>query len=588
MNFGLFPRSPDNWDARVWAPNAIDVRIVSPNLPAPIGLTTTVPGFWEGNVPGLTAGNAYELELTRADGNLLRRLDPAARDTDNSSLDNWHNTSHAVDPFDPDHPWRPFVTPNFDDMILYQCHVGSFAGYRDGLVAPGQVGSFNLLMTKLQYIRDLGFNALALLPVQEFRGGRSWGYNPSFYFALESDYGRPADLRALVDACHSLGLAVIFDVVYNHISDDDSSFYHFDERADGTGDSYSGSYRTPWGWAPAFWQQGIREFFRANMAMYLCEYNGDGLRFDSTRQMEAARGWGNDGWNFMQFLTWEAKRLFPGKYLIAEHVPDHESIVSSAGFHATWVSAPFDWTLNALNGLDSVGNLERAISNSFGQGQHYPYSWNTIKYLMGSHDQCGDGNNGNDGKRNFVQRFGGRTNWYARAKARMAWALNIAAEGTPMLFMGSECHQEGYWHDSWDNNGDHRFDWSIAGDWMGMEMRYLVQAANQTRWNHVALRNGSLEVTHRDTNGVIAFKRWNNAGDVVLVVVNASDRSYTSASYGVATGQAGRWEQILCTQDAWFGGWHGAGNAYYQPHTQADGRVYVNVPQWSVTMFRLL
>jgi 1,4-alpha-glucan branching enzyme len=207
---------------------------------------------------------------------------------------------------------------------------------------------------------------------------------------------------------------------------------------------------------------------------------------------------------------------------------------------------------------------------------------------MGSHDQCGDGNNGNDGKRNFVQRFGGRTNWYARAKARMAWALNIAAEGTPMLFMGSECHQEGYWHDSWDNNGDHRFDWSIAGDWMGMEMRYLVQAANQTRWNHVALRNGSLEVTHRDTNGVIAFKRWNNAGDVVLVVVNASDHSYTSASYGVATGQAGRWEQILCTQDAWFGGWHGAGNAYYQPHTQADGRVYVNVPQWSVTMFRLL
>lgn len=585
MNIGLFPGGSGNWVARVWAPNASDVRIIGPNLPVPVSLTKTPSGFWEGNFPGLAAGDAYEIELTRSDGQLLHRLDPAARDTDSSNLDNWHNTSRAVDPI---HSWRHFVTPNFDDLILYQCHVGSFTGYRDGLVAAGQVGSFSSLMTKLKYIRDLGFNALALLPVQEFRGGRSWGYNPSFYFALESDYGRPADLRALVDACHSIGLAVIFDVVYNHISDEDSSFYHFDEAAGGTGDSYLGSYHTPWGTAPAFWRQGIREFFKANMAMYLQEYNGDGLRFDSTRQIEAARGWGNDGWDFMQYLTLEAKQLFPGKYLIAEHIPDHESIISSAGFHSTWVSGPFYRTYNALNGLDPVGNLERAIGNDIGPGQSYNYSWNTIKYLMGSHDECGDLKNGEDGKRHFVQRFGGRENWYARAKARMAWALNTASVGTPMMFMGGECHQGGYWHDGLDSNGDHRFDWSIAGDWMGMEMRYLVQAANEIRWNHISLRNGRLEVTHRDVNGVIAFKRWNDAGDVVLVVANAGDRSYNDASYGVVTGQAGQWEQILCTQDAWFGGWDGAGNAYYQPHTQGDGRIYINVPQWSVTMFRLL
>ena len=157
-----------------------------------------------------------------------------------------------------------------------------------------------------------------------------------------------------------------------------------------------------------------------------------------------------------------------------------------------------------------------------------------------------------------------------------------------MIFMGNECHLDGYWHDGWDTHGDHRFDWSIAGDWKGMEMRYLVKAANEARWNHVALRNGSFEVTHRNLNGVIAFKRWNNTGDVVLVVANASDRSYTGASYGVVTGQTGQWDQILCTQDAWFGGWDGAGNAYYQPYTQSDGKVYINVPQWSVTMFRLL
>lgn len=588
MNFGMFPDQTGDWRARVWAPNASTVAVKSAMFSAPVQLAAVGAGFWEGAVLGLGAGNPYELQLTRGDGHLLTRLDPAARDTTNSSLDNWKNTSLLVNPIDPQESWAPFTTPTFDDLILYQCHVGSFAGFRDGLVAPGPVASFNMLKTKLQYIRDLGFNALALLPVQEFRGGRSWGYNPSFYFALESDYGCPADLRALVNACHEIGLAVIFDVVYNHISDEDSSFYHFDERADGNGDSYLGSYRTPWGWAPAFWQQGIREFFRANIAMYLAEYQGDGLRFDSTRQMEAARGLGNDGWEFMQFLTWEAKRLFPGKYLIAEHIPEHNSIVNSAGFHATWASEPFHWIVSALNGTDPVGNIESAMNNSWGRGRRYAYSWNTIKYLLGSHDECGDGNNGNNGKRYFVERFGGRGNWYARAKARMAWALNVAAVGTPMIFMGNECHLDGYWHDGWDTHGDHRFDWSLAGDWKGMAMRYLVKAANQARWDHVALRNGSFEVTHRDRNGVIAFKRWNNAGDVVLVVVNASDRSYTGASYGVVTGQTGQWDQILCTQDAWFGGWDGAGNAYYQPYTQNDGKIYVNVPQWSVTMFRLL
>lgn len=119
-------------------------------------------------------------------------------------------------------------------------------------------------------------------------------------------------------------------------------------------------------------------------------------------------------------------------------------------------------------------------------------------------------------------------------------------------------------------------------------MRRLVQAANQTRWNHLALRNGGVEVTHRDSSGVIAFKRWNNSGDVVMVVMNASDTSYTGTGYGVATGQAGRWQQILCSQDAWFGGRDGAGNAFYDPWTQADGRIYINVPQWSVVMLRLL
>lgn len=588
--FGVYPQDASSSFVRVWAPNARAVDVIgafsSWTADSHTSLTARPDGFWEGVIQGLAADGEYEFLITKGDDIVKHRMDPAARDTHDSDLGNRQNRSIVVDVHQ---PWSNFQTPPFDDLIIYQCHVGTFAGRHDGVAVQDNVACIDDVTQKLDYIRQLGFNAIELLPVQEFRANRSWGYNPAFYFALESAYGRPVDFRAFVDACHTRRLAVLFDVVYNHISDEDSSFYHFDEAVADDKDSYLGSHRTQWGTAPAFWKPAIKDFFLANMGMYLSEYNGDGLRFDATRAIEDAKGLDADGWGFMQYLTQMGKQLFPGKYLVAEHIPDHETIVSSAGFHATWIGDCSDRLREALNGWDPVGKIEAILGNSFGPGRDYGYSWNTVKYLLGSHDQCGDLNGGRDGKCHFVERFGGRDNWHARAKSRMAWALNVAVKGTPMLFMGNECHMRGYWHDCCDADGDHRFDWSIAGDWIGMGMRYLVQAANQVRSDHIALRNGHLEVTHRDyDNGVIAFKRWNDGGDLVLVVVNASETTFGDHSYGVRAGQGGKWSQILCSQDAWFGGWDGAGNAYYEPYTQPDGKVYINVPKWSVTMFRLV
>jgi 1,4-alpha-glucan branching enzyme len=552
-----------------------------------IALTHTGNGYWEGTVATIGAGAQYKYVLQRKDGRWTWRIDPAARDTLDSRAGNSDNHGLVVDTA---YRWTQFATPAFDDLLIYQCHIGSFCGRGDGLERANRIASVGDVEAKLDYIRELGFNAIALLPIQEFRMDRSWGYNPALYFALESAYGHPADFRRFVDRCHSVGLAVIFDVVYNHISSEDSSFWHFDEDSDNNDrDSYLSEHQTPWGLAPAVWKQEIKDFFLENMRMYIEEYRGDGLRFDATRALEANRGWGNDGWVFMQYLTWRAKELFPGKYLIAEHVPAHASIVTSAGFHATWVKEAYDRCRTALDGQDSVANLASIVGADLGPGHDYPYSWSTIKYVLGSHDECGDNKDGALGRRYLVQLFGGRDNWFARAKCRLAWALNVALQGTPLLFMGSECHMWGYWHDGQDSNGDHRFDWSIAGDGIAMEMRRLVAAANWARWNHPALRGGRLEITHRDdAGGVLAFRRWNDAGDVVLVVVNASDQNFTDRRYGVNVGHRGQWQQFLCTQDAAFGGWDNAGNAYYDPWTDQDGRIFITIPQWSVLMFRLL
>jgi len=122
-----------------------------------------------------------------------------------------------------------------------------------------------------------------------------------------------------------------------------------------------------------------------------------------------------------------------------------------------------------------------------------------------------------------------------------------------------------------------------------MAMRRLVTTANNIRCKHPALQNGFLEITHKDsTNNILAFKRWNSQGDIILTVLNLSDINFTNHSYALNINQSGHWQQILCSQDAEFGGWDGAGNAFYDPGTNSNDQININIPQWSVLMFKLL
>ena len=239
----------------------------------------------------------------------------------------------------------------------------------------------------------------------------------------------------------------------------------------------------------------------------------------------------------------------------------------------------------------------------------YPTAYGAIKYLLGSHDQVYNQWRYDDGRqvwgwdkpgagglrenRYFVERIGGaltgRDNWYARAQARLGWALNVAMPCTPLLFMGNECHHYGYWNPADDPFGDHRFDWSIAGDPTGQAMRNLVADANAVRWAHPALRGDALpEFAHVDaTNGVLAFKRWNDTGDVVLVAVNLSDNQWDTPTYGVHVGGAGdNWTEVFNSQAPQYGGWNESGNYGANLQVGEDGAVRLRLPQWSVLILR--
>ena len=588
---------------RVWAPNASRVRVLLQQPLPPRGSwnpDATIykaemhkdgdgAGYWEADVAGVEPGDLYRYEITNGPHIFLERLDAAARDVLHSGLTNpgdGENASIVVTnaPF----PWSDFRTPWFEDWNIYQFHVGTFAGRNDGF--DRMIARFDHIESKLGYIAELGFSAIQCLPVQEFAADRSWGYNPAAHFALESAYGSPHVLQHFIGSAHRHGLAVIFDVVYNHAGPGDNVLWEYDGEQHEGGIYFEGGRITQhYGRGPAWWKREVRDYFLQNARMLFDDYNADGLRFDLTAEIDG---------NHLSEVVGELRRLYPDKYLIAEHHPANRWVTTFGNFCASVLAESHHETQRALDGQSPVDRIKGVLG-----WEGFDHPWNLVKYLLGCHDDIGDDHGGNaeDGlnswdkrHRYFVDQFGGRHNWHARAKARLAWALNVAMPGTPMMFMGTECHMGapqvawGYWHDGIDEHGDHRFDWSIAGDPTAMPMRRLVAAANRLRWENPALRSETLIITHEDReNSVIAFKRWSGS-NVVLTIANLGDRNFDDHSYGVRTdNQFGRWTQILCTQDAAFGGWDGAGNAFHQPETQPDGMIYVNLPKWSVVMMRL-
>jgi 1,4-alpha-glucan branching enzyme len=579
----------------VWAPHASDVAVALQDgerwdRAAPTTTRDLIGGhggYWSATVPEAAPGRLYRFRITTEDGRVLWRLDAAARDVLSSELTRSHEGGNAsLVPDAGPQAWAPFRPPRFENFLIYQFHVGTFAGRGDEHRTAW--ATFEQVESKLGYIKELGFTCVEPLPVQEYARDRSWGYNPATFFAPESSYGSPAQLRHFVDAAHRAGLAVIFDVVYNHFGQSDNVLWAYDGYENDGGIYVEGGWDTSWGRGPAWWKDEVQDYFHQNARMYLEEYRADGLRFDVTTQIDRQHLGGVVG---------RLRAEFPDRYLVAEHLPDDPRIIREGRFAATWCARAHHETQRALGGQDPVGKVASVLG-----WDGYDHPWNLVKYTLGSHDDCGDMNEGNaeDGlhdwdrrHRYLIDQLGGRTDGTARAKCRLAWAPNVTMPGTPMLFMGSECLQAapqvgwGYWHDGDDRNGDHRFDWSIAGDPVGVQMRRLVTAANAVRWNNPALRADSLDVTHDDRdNGVLAFVR--EAGDNrVLTVVNLGGRTFRDHDYGVRTGgRHGRWTQVLCTQDAAFGGWDGAGNAFHEPSTQADGHVYLNVPAWSVVVMR--
>jgi 1,4-alpha-glucan branching enzyme len=610
LGAALFP-DKSGTSFRVWAPNASSVKVLlqpdsaTPAAPLALAQDAGNSAYWSVDIADAVAGHLYQFAIQNRGGDKydpgglpLLRADSCARQV--TSSDPKLPTliaDPAIYKFT-----APFQTPAFQDFIVYQSHVGSFAGRNDGIVAAadknGETASFSQVESKLDYIRSMNFNAVQFLPTGEYRGTEGEAYNPSNYYAPEVLYGQPDDLRRLIDACHARGLAVFFDVVYNHMDSTDNPWQfdgNNDHRTDESqattgGGIYFSTVDTGFGRRPDHDSPDVQRFFSENAAMWFDEYHVDGLRFDSASNFSSGG---------LQAIVQPLIAKYPDKFIYAE---DNQAdyIFNTIGFRAMWdMGSPFAF-LRAIVHRD-LGQLNSLVTR-FG----FPSAWSAIRYLLGSHDQIFDQWD-TDGaghwdkmpapdlpeNRYFVEQIGGqisgRLNWYAQAQCRMGWALNIAVPCTPMLFMGTECHHYGYWNPANDPFGDHRFDWSIAGDPIGWEMRNLVTDANTLRWNNTALRsdNGP-QTTHYDSqNNVLGFLRWSDDGNVLLAVANLSDNQWDQPSYGVNVGGTGdHWEELFNSQSPQYGGWNDSGNYLADLVVQDDGRFYARLPKWSVLIFR--
>ena len=261
LDIGASLLSEEKTRFKVWAPLAesVSVEITSQEKMRTVRLDKDERGYFEGIGEGIHEGDCYFYLLENAS----RHPDPASR----FQPFGVHGPSQIINALNfqwEDEGWEGVP---FRKFIIYELHVGTFS--RDG--------TFESAIAHLDYLKELGITAVELMPVAQFPGERNWGYDGVYPFAPQNSYGGPRGLKTLINTCHKKGLAVILDVVYNHLGPEGNHLRNF-------GPYFTDKYKTPWGDAMNFdgpYSDEVRHFFISNALYWLSEYHVDALRFDA-------------------------------------------------------------------------------------------------------------------------------------------------------------------------------------------------------------------------------------------------------------------------------------------------------------------
>jgi len=593
---------------RVWAPRAREVYvIVGDELEAARAggwapkqehaLVRQADETWTGFVEGVRDGTPYRFWVVGT-GSAGFKRDPYAREL-------------GTEPPFPDcdclvrdpggYPWHDqgYRAPDFRDLVIYQLHFGVFYGVdeqgRD--TRPHRRSKFLDLLDRLDYLRELGVNAIQPLPMQEFPSGFSKGYNGTDYFSPESDYqvedpaelarylrkanallaehGKeplapehlapgPNQLKCVVDLCHLNGIAVIFDVVYNHAGGgfDDQSLWFFDRRPklyDGEGRVYNhedSQYFTREGWAGGlvfdYQQPGVRQFLVDNARFLLAEYHADGLRYDEVTVMDRF-----GGWSFAQDLTGTVRSADPGAIQIAEYWNDWSwrwlavaPPPRGMGFDAALTDGlrlrVREAVRQATAGREASVDVESVRDVLYPPGS-FPDAWRAVRSVE-DHDVVYHRTDPNEWKPRFAWLAdpSNPRSWYARSRSRVATGLVLTAPGIPMLFMGQEFLEDKNWSDNPEYFRNTLLWWEgLETDRAMQDHLRFTRDLVRLRRRHPALRSERINVFHAwNPTRVLAFHRWiEGEGRDVVVVASLSESTYWRYELGFPL--PGRWTEVF-------------------------------------------
>jgi maltooligosyltrehalose trehalohydrolase len=308
-------------------------------------------GVWRGTVEGAAAGDDYLLVL---DGE-RERPDPRSRFQPHGV----HGPSRLVD-LGP--PPAPFATPALRDLVFYELHCGTFT----------PEGTFDAAVGRLRHLVELGVNAVEVMPVAAFPGSRGWGYDGVALYAVHEAYGGPAAFRRFVDACHGAGLAVVLDVVYNHLGPVGNYLAEF-------GPYFTDAATTDWG--PAVNLDGpgsdfVRGFVLDNAEQWVAGYGVDGLRLDAAQAL-----YDRSSVHILEELAARVHAARPGSVVVTESDLHQPLLVTAFGIDADWADdlhhalhvALTGETSGWYDGYQSLETLAKALVTGWVfTGQYYP------------------------------------------------------------------------------------------------------------------------------------------------------------------------------------------------------------------------
>ena len=415
----------------VWAPHAQKMSVKLLTKPERfIPMQKDEKGYWHVIIEDVSPGTIYSYTL---DGD-RERPDPASF----FQPDGVHKASQVIDhnAFKwQDDDWKGIPLP---DMIMYELHIGTFT----------IKGTFDAAIARIDDLKELGINTIEIMPVAQFPGERNWGYDGVYPYAVQNSYGGPEGLKMFVNECHRKGIAVILDVVYNHLGPEGNYLWDY-------GPYFTDHYKTPWGQAINFdgpYSNEVREYFIENALYWLKDFHIDSLRLDAIHgiyDMSAKPFLSNLSERVEQFSREQRKKY----YLIAES--DLNNSLAAKSFHrggygldGLWCD-DFHHSVHSLlsgesNGyyidFGKVDNLAKSLNEGFVYSGQYSIfrkrnhgnssadlPAERLVVFSQNHDQVGNRLRG--------ERLSGLVSFEA---LKLAAGSVILSPYVPLLFMGEE------------------------------------------------------------------------------------------------------------------------------------------------------